>query len=72
MVEPLFAHPGQTAVATVIHMNDDLVLISRVLLDAAHAQLEQVKIVPSGNQDGKHERVPSDMTGRPDFTVQRE
>jgi len=32
-------------------MNDDLVLISRVLLDAAHAQLEQVKIVPSGNQD---------------------
>ncbi len=54
MLVSLFAHPGQAAVAAVIHMYDDLVSVSRILPYAAHAELEQFEVVPGRDDDGKH------------------
>jgi hypothetical protein len=56
MRDALLAHPLQGAVAAVVDVNDDLVGISRILPDAAYAQLQQRDIIPGGDQDGEHGR----------------
>lgn len=54
MRNALFAHPVQRAIAAVINMNNNLMRISGILADAAHAQLQQREIIPSRDKDRKH------------------
>src|SRR5665811_908395 len=60
MVKLLFAHPRQAAIAAIIYMNDDLMSVGRILLNAAHTELEQFKVVPSRNQYRKHGKYQTD------------
>lgn len=54
MRDTLRADPRQRSVAAVVYVHDDLMRKGRVLTNAAYAQLQQRKIVPGGDDYGKH------------------
>ena len=48
--QSLGLYPLQRAVATIVHMNQNLVRIRRVFADAIHTNLQELQVVPGRNQ----------------------
>ena len=53
--------PVQRTIRSIIDVDDDLVLKTRIFANTANAQLQKFEIVPGWNNDGKHsEYFPSE------------
>ena len=48
--QPFGLHPFQCAVAAIVHVYQQLVLIGRVLADTLHAEFQECQIIPRRNQ----------------------
>ena len=53
IVKALLSDPFQGTVATLVDMDDNLMVVGRMAFDALHAELQERQVIPRGNEYGE-------------------